>query len=120
MKATPENVFFADLKDTLAVPIHAPSGKQDLLRQIYAGLKMPSEAGLNWDALDEVLHDLSWIREKDIVLLHSGFDALDGEDLEVYAEILSSAAGHWKGRRKHRLYLLLPEKMRALLPSSGA
>ncbi|MBO6002011.1 MAG: barstar family protein, partial [Mailhella sp.] len=63
MKAMPENIFFADLRDALAVTIHAPSGKEDLLRQIYAGLEMPAEAGLNWDALDEVLHDLSWIRE---------------------------------------------------------
>ena len=43
--------------------------------------------------------------------------ALAEEDLEIYAEILSSAAAHWKGRRKHRLYLVLPEKMRGAFPS---
>ena len=120
MKNTPENFFFADLRDALAVVIHAPEGKEGLLRRIYAGLKTPTEAGLNWDALDEVLHDLSWIRERDIVLLHSGFDALDGEDLETYAEILSSAAEHWKGRRKHRLFFIVPEKMRGAFPPAGA
>ena len=119
MKGMTENFFFADLKDAVAVLIHAPAGKEDLLRQIYAGLKMPSEAGLNWDALDEVLHDLSWIRQRDIVLLHSGFDAIAGEDLDIYAEILSSAARHWKGRRKHRLYSILPEKMREAVSSAG-
>ena len=120
MKSKPENFFFADLRDALAVVIHAPESKEGLLRQICAGLKTPTEAGLNWDALDEVLHDLSWIRERDIVLVHSGFDALDGEDLEIYAEILSSAATHWKGRRKHRLFFIVPEKMRGALPSVGA
>ena len=117
MKSKPENFFFADLREAFAAVIHAPAGKEGLLRQIYAGLKTPTEAGLNWDALDEVLHDLSWIRERDIVLVHSGFDDLAGEDLEIYSEILSSAAGHWKGRRKHRLYLVLPEKMRGAFPS---
>ncbi len=120
MKNPRENFFFADLRDALAVAVNAPDGKEDLLRQIYAGLKTVTECGLNWDALDEVLRDLSWIRQKDIVLLHGGLDSLPEEDLETYAEILFSAAEHWMGKRKHRLFFIVPEKMKASFPSGGA
>ena len=112
-----KNFFFANLNDLATVVITAPKSKDDLLRQIYAGLQTATECGLNWDALDEMLQDLSWIKQKDIVLIHENLDSLSKEDKNIYAEILGSAAEYWKGKRKHRIFFIVPESMRNALSS---
>ena len=112
MKHAPKNFFFASLSDVAAVVVTAPKSKEELLRQIYTGLQTPADCGLNWDALDEVLRDLSWIKQKDIVLIHGGLDSLSENDNRIYAEILCSAAEYWKGKRKHRIFFIVPESMR--------
>ena len=103
--------------------LSSPEASGDLLPDAVAlpGAAAPAPLpDMEEKTLDEVLRDLSWIRQKDIVLLHGGLDSLPEEDLETYAEILFSAAEHWMGKRKHRLFFIVPEKMKASFPSGGA
>ncbi len=43
--------------------------KKDLLEQIASCLSFPDYFGMNWDALDECLMDLSWLDYKGYVLV---------------------------------------------------
>ncbi len=105
-------IFYADLQNARTVTVNAPGNKQDLIAQLYEGLAPVSEAGKNWDALDEVLRDLSWIGEKDIVLVHAGLDSLPAEDSVIYADLLAGAAAWWKNKRRHRLFIIAPGTMK--------
>ncbi|MBO4317334.1 MAG: barstar family protein [Mailhella sp.] len=114
MKGRQNAVFFADLDDVKVAAVNGPKSKEDLIAQIYSAFEPKTEAGRNWDALDEVLCDLSWIKQKDIMIVNAGLENLPEKDVRVYADILANASGHWKGRKKHRFFLVLPESMKDL------
>jgi hypothetical protein len=46
--------------------------KQDAIRAIYAAVQAPEWAGLNLDALIDVLRDLSWLPPGPVVLRFAG------------------------------------------------
>lgn len=81
------------IPDTYLVEI--PSGissKQDLLK-IYAELlKFPDYFGFNWDALEDLLMDLSWLHEKKVVVFHNDLPSLSNEDIQLYLSILDNAS----------------------------
>lgn len=66
--------------------------KSDLLRSLAKGLKFPKYFGWNWDALEECLRDLSWLGDREcIVLVHKHVPLSDDEQRRVYLSILQSA-----------------------------
>lgn len=81
----------ATLKSTNTYFAEIPTGittKSDLL-DIYAKeLKLPGYFGYNWDALDEVLSDFHWIKEKHIVVYHNDLPQLGQSDIQIYLSIL--------------------------------
>jgi hypothetical protein len=63
-----------------------------LFLALAAGLKFPAYFGDNWDALEECLRDLSWLRAKsDVVLLHEQVPLANGCQRQTYFQILQSA-----------------------------
>jgi len=66
--------------------------KHDLFRALAAGLKFPAYFGDNWDALEECLRDLAWLRaKKGVVLLHEQVPLADDDQRQTYFQILQSA-----------------------------
>src|SRR5262249_32252962 len=66
--------------------------KQDLFRALARGLKFPGYFGNNWDALEECLCDLSWLKSAaGIVLLHKQLPLEDAADRQTYLSILGRA-----------------------------
>lgn len=69
--------------------------KADLLQRLADALRFPAWFGHNWDALDDALHDLSWLPASGYVLLfeHAGTlrDAAE-DDFETLLDILAGAA----------------------------
>ncbi|MGC3969698.1 MAG: barstar family protein [Pirellulales bacterium] len=65
-------------------------GKEKLLGAIARPLHFPRYFGWNWDALDECLRDLSWLRGvKQIVLVHDGVPFTRREEqLATYLQVL--------------------------------
>lgn len=59
-------------------------------------LQFPDYFGRNWDALYDLLCDLSWIDVKRVVLLHEGLPALQGAALSAYLEILADSISTWR------------------------
>jgi hypothetical protein len=71
--------------------------KHALLTWYAEALQLPVHFGFNWDALDECLSDLSWIRERRVVLYHRTVPLeASPEDQKIYIDVVAAAARGWK------------------------
>ena len=79
--------------------LEVPAGirsKEELLAGLVRAGKFPQYFGGNWDALLDCLRDLGWIREIQIVIVHSDVPLrANPVDCRIYLEILSEVANDW-------------------------
>ena len=80
-------------RDPGALVVRVPRkarGKEKLLGTLAVPLKFPKYFGWNWDALDECLRDLSWLRGvKKVVIVHDGLPFTEREEqLATYLQVL--------------------------------
>ena len=62
------------------------------MRALAAGLKLPKYFGENWDALEECLRDLSWLRaEGGVILIHECMPLSDKGQRRTYFAVLRNA-----------------------------
>jgi hypothetical protein len=79
----------------LKVPAGIQS-KGELLAELARAGKFPEYFGGNWDALLDCLRDFGWVREKQIVILHSDVPLhANPVDCRTYLETLREAADDW-------------------------
>jgi|SRR5207247_996686 len=65
--------------------------KDALLSFLATSLSFPGYFGMNWDALDECLSDLSWLNVDRVVLWHSDVPFSPGSgERKSYLELLNS------------------------------
>ena len=76
------------------------SGKQALLERIARALDFPQWFGGNWDALEDCLTDLSWLKAGGHVLMFEDAAQLPRDDRGVLADILAAAAAYWAERNR--------------------
>jgi hypothetical protein len=74
---------------------------EHLLQALYQLLWLPGYFGFNWNALDDCLTDLSWIRERRVVLEHAGLPNIPEAELKIYLEILRDAVLDWTDEDDH-------------------
>jgi RNAse (barnase) inhibitor barstar len=79
-----ETAFHIVIPSTIA-------SKAQLLDVFGEHLKFPDWWGKNWDALDELLNDLSWINEKTVWIEHETFPDIGKSELAIYIQILNDA-----------------------------
>lgn len=90
--------------------------KEALLATLSDGLDFPSYFGNNWDALEDLLNDLSWLKERRIALRHTSLPtSMSDEDLATYLSVLSLAAEAWGGRSTHELIVAFPLAARTVV-----
>lgn len=97
---------FFPISQTNAVGISTGiTGKKNLLLELAWRLQFPEYFGMNWDALDECLRDLSWLPESKAVIIHHDLPlANDSELSRIYLDILSG------GISTGRLSVVFPEE----------
>lgn len=88
----------------VAADLRRARGKRAALRVLAGAFSAPAGFGGNWDALNDMLQDLSWLsgREQGVVLRLSGtagFSAAAPEDFALLLEILAEAAAYWRGKK---------------------
>jgi RNAse (barnase) inhibitor barstar len=102
-----------DFRKDLIVPIPRDiSRREDLFEVLSRELKLPAYWGRNWDALNDVLTDLSWIEQRRIVLLHEDLPNLGASATPIYLDILCSAIDDWKGDAHHEIVVVFPSDLR--------
>jgi hypothetical protein len=98
----------AGLKLT-AVALERTRAKADLLASLSTALQFPSYFGLNWDALNDSLTDLTWKAAAGYVVLCRGLRTwLDANptDGRTAVSVFQSAAEHWR-QRNVPFYIIL-------------
>jgi len=88
-------LFEADLKGV--------KGKKNFLIALASATEYPDEFGANWDALVDVLCDLSWRPALGYVLLLRNVSptlGLSAHDREIAQDILDDTVVYWRQRNK--------------------
>lgn len=88
-------LFEADLKGI--------KGKKNLLNALSRATQFPGEFGENWDALVDVLCDLSWDAAPGYVLLLRNVSptlGLSSNDREIAQDIFDDTVVYWRQRSK--------------------
>jgi RNAse (barnase) inhibitor barstar len=84
--------------------------RRKLFDALRTQLQLPDYFGNNWDALSDVLKDLSWIKPRRVIILHQDFPKLDAKTMEGYLDVLSDAAQDWKSGEDHELVVVFPAR----------
>lgn len=83
--------------------ISAVNGKGEFLAALALAIKAPDWFGHNWDALADVLGDLSWQPSSGYVLVLCGGDAklgLSDADYAIVMDIFNDTVSYWKSQGK--------------------
>ncbi|MFI7246514.1 barstar family protein [Streptomyces qinglanensis] len=84
------------------VDLTGVDNKAEFMERCATGLELPDYFGRNWDALADLLTDLSWYGKPDGYLLlatgWSGFEHADPADAAAAAEVFTAAVGFWAVR----------------------
>jgi RNAse (barnase) inhibitor barstar len=87
--------------------------KDNLFDNLAQALVFPDWFGRNWDALEDVLSDLSWRKGDGHVVVFRTYPA--GEDFGILVDVLRTTAEYWAGRGKPFIAVFAdPEKKLAL------
>lgn len=77
------------------------------------GLRLPDYFGMNWDALNETIRDLSWLPPGQIVLAHADLPlANDPTNQRKYLSIISDAVARWMNEPDRDLLITFPLQYR--------
>jgi hypothetical protein len=84
------------------VDLAGATNKAEFMERCAAGLELPDYFGHNWDALADLLTDLSWWgTTRGYLILATGwssFELADPEDAAAAAEVFTAAVGFWAVR----------------------
>ena len=82
--------------------------KQKVLGALADGLRFPRYFGMNWDALEESLRDLAWLKVPRITLVHAELPFGQGENKTIYLQILANVVAHWQGNEGLQFAVVFP------------
>lgn len=92
-------------EDTRVLDVPSDLLNKDALLSWYTeALGLPEYFGANWDAFDECLRDLSWIKERRLVLYHRDVPLNSSpKDQRIYIDVLANAVCDWKSGESHEV-----------------
>jgi hypothetical protein len=106
----------AILDATRAAPLDVAvvEASGDLFDSLSRALELPSWFGRNWDALEDVLADLSWRKGDGHVVIFRSYPA--DESLGILVDVLRSSAEYWMGRGKPFFAVFIDPAKKLALP----
>jgi len=88
--------------------------KENLFDNLAQALAFPAWFGRNWDALEDVLGDLSWRKGDGHIVVFRTYPA--GEDFGILVDVLRTTAEYWAGRGKPFFAVFLDPAKNLALP----
>jgi RNAse (barnase) inhibitor barstar len=92
----------------------AVAAGQDLFDSLSRALAFPDWFGRNWDALEDLLGDLSWRKGDGHVVVFRTYPT--GEDFGILVDVLRTTAEYWSGRHKPFFAVFLDPAKKLALP----
>jgi len=87
--------------------------KDGFLRIVSRALKFPDYFGMNWDAFEECLTDMSWFASKGYILVIDNLEEFAYKvprELKIARNIFESAAKYWREHEMPFFVLLVNEE----------
>jgi RNAse (barnase) inhibitor barstar len=87
---------------TVRLDLGTVPGKSEFLARLAKAFKFP-HFGMNWDALNDCLTDLSWLDDHGwVVILFNAqdFAANNQDDFNMAIDVLQTAAEYWRSHAK--------------------
>ena len=92
------------------------SDKKILLTALADEMQFPDYFGMNWDALNECICDLSWLPAGHVNLIHNDVPMLnDKKELRTYLSILEIACKKWDTTGSNLIFICPENKNRHLV-----
>jgi Barstar (barnase inhibitor) len=106
----------AILDATRAAPLDVAlvDARGSLFDGLSQALELPSWFGRNWDALEDVLADLSWRKGDGHVVIFRSYPA--DENLGTLVDVLRSSAEYWMGRGRPFIAVFVDPAKKLALP----
>ena len=82
------------------IGLSGASEKAGLMERIARALDFPQWFGGNWDALEDCLTDLSWLKAEGHVLVFEDAGRIPADERGVLVDILASSAAFWAERKR--------------------
>jgi hypothetical protein len=100
--------FYEKAKNLVVRISSGISNLEELFKVLEDELKFPY-FGHNWDSLDELLRDFSWLKSRQIVIVHQELPVQLGEkNLRSYLKVLLRGVKDWKPEEEHELIVVFP------------
>ena len=88
--------------------------REQLFEYLRKQLRFPYFGG-TWDALYDLLCDLSWLEEEKVVLMHKSIPLARCDQMLAYLHLLRDAVKTWRGQGTPRLVVIFPLECRSLV-----
>ena len=88
--------------------------EENLFENLAQALAFPDWFGRNWDALEDVLGDLSWRKGDGHVVVFRTYPA--GEDFGILVDVLRTTAEYWAARGKPFFAVFTDPQKKLALP----
>ena len=111
---TREEKAILDATQGAKLDVVAVEAKEQLFDSLSRALAFPDWFGRNWDALEDVLGDLSWRKGDGHVVVFRTYPA--GEDFGILVDVLRTTADYWAGRGKPFFAVFLDPAKKLALP----
>ncbi len=85
------------------------SGELQLHKALSEALNFPEYYGFNWNAMSDCLRDLSWIKERTVVIVHQEIPGLTSFELSTYIDVILECTADWKSYEEHQLEVYFPK-----------
>jgi RNAse (barnase) inhibitor barstar len=82
--------------------------EEELLNFFYDKFQFPTYFGFNWDALWDVMNDLSWIKQHQVLLVHEMMPCMDDHNMSIYIDLLFDLINNWKEGEIHSVDVVFP------------
>jgi Barstar (barnase inhibitor) len=103
LRLDPANDYVAEIPPAI-------DSVQTLFDALRRELRLPAYFGDNWDAVEECLRDLHWIKVRRVIIVHRDLPRLEARPLKVYLDVLSSSVRDWKPSEAHELAVVFPRE----------